>query len=248
MPVSLRYLRLSFLVKTTIFALVAMAMGGALLSSDLNTDSDDTSGINIDAYAALAIATGVLTLVTLPTMIALEIIRPGGPTSMIIVEIIWLSILSVLWLATGADTVQQLQTIDDETDLGAGGICTNAVRLVDDTLNSEVKTACAETKAIAGFAFLDSFLLLIYVITILIVALTRKRKGVWTSSVANLYSASGSGEKVPIPRSYSSYPPSQQNSSYASYPQVGQTSSYASYQVEQHTGTGGSVQTGTVHV
>ncbi|KAJ7214875.1 hypothetical protein GGX14DRAFT_609601 [Mycena pura] len=288
MGFSYRYLRLSFLVTTIVFGLTALAMGGAVIGA---------SGDDSPTYAALALATGALTLLTIPIMIALEILLPDGPMSMIVVEIPLLGVLSVLWLAVGADAAQGLQTHHDQSDNGingdpsginspASGICVpqpqaqsdfsqsnfnqrsasllgRALRAIasrvgdfDTGTNTNTNTntgtntgtnepkdvvsiVCAETKVITSFGFLVWFFLMLYIITVIIVALTRKHKGVWTSSVANLNTPQPArAEKSPVDPAYGSYPPpAQQNSSYTYPPPLEQ----------HHTGTGGSVQIGTVH-
>jgi len=218
------------LAAASLFGLVALAMGGALAGASGPTVLGDSF---VAPYAALAIATGVLTLVTLVPMIVLEKIRPGGPTSMIIVEVAWLSILSVLWLATGSESAVYLEAVSD-FGFGFGGICDTGDSSPDDLFgspDSTIAAGCGETRAIAAFGFLNWLLLMFYVILILILgvmASSRKQAGVWTSSVANIQSGAGPAEKGPgpIPHSYASYPP-----------------------VESHnTGTGGTLQAGTVHV
>jgi len=127
-------------------------------------------------YAALAIAAAILTFLTLPAMIALENLRPGGPTSMIIVEILWLFFLSILWLATGADAV-------DFYTAGFWFAC-GQPEFQD---NLEI-TSCNEISALEGFAFVNWIILLVYSVMLLIMssaAASRKHTGVWTSSVAN---------------------------------------------------------------
>ncbi|KAJ7762830.1 hypothetical protein DFH07DRAFT_956731 [Mycena maculata] len=147
------------------FSVIVLGLGAALTS---------TTEKYLDGYfefAALAIATASLTMLTLPIMIALEYTKPNAFTSMIIVELSWLSILWVLWLATGADGAQ------------AGQIFISGCGYVD----SLVDAACRETAAIQAFSFLNWIILLAYTILILvlsIIASTRKHTGVWKSSVA----------------------------------------------------------------
>ncbi|KAJ7214877.1 hypothetical protein GGX14DRAFT_443310 [Mycena pura] len=228
MGLPLHTVRLVVLAAVSLFGLVALAMGGALAGAAGPTVVGDT---DIAPYASLAIATGVLTLVTLLPMIVLEIIRPGGPTSMIIVEIAWLSILAILWLATGAETAAVLQAVSD-FGLGFGGICDSDDDLSDligSSAASQISAGCGETKAIAAFGFLNWLLLTFYVVVILIfgiMASSRKQAGVWTSSVSGMQSGAGPAEKNSVPRSYAAYPPVVE---------------------PQSTGTGGTVQAGTVH-
>jgi len=57
-------------------------------------------------FAALGIATAVLSLLSLPVMLLIDNIRKGALTSMILVEIAWLGLLWVLWVATAGTSSQ----------------------------------------------------------------------------------------------------------------------------------------------
>ncbi|KAJ7499323.1 hypothetical protein FB451DRAFT_954409, partial [Mycena latifolia] len=150
------------------FAVIVLGLSAALTS----TTEEFLAGYF--EFAALAIATAALTLITLPIMIALEFLRPSTAfTSMIVVELSWLSILWVLWLATAADSAQagQLTFIS-----GCGYI------------NNSIEGACRETAAIQAFSFLNWIILMTYTTLILvltIIASARKHTGVWKSSVAD---------------------------------------------------------------
>jgi len=77
----------------SLFSLIAIILGGVFTTDTLST-----------SFAALAIATGLLTILTLPVMLTLSVIRKGAFTSMIAVEIGWTSFLWVMWLAVGASS------------------------------------------------------------------------------------------------------------------------------------------------
>ncbi|KAF7354960.1 hypothetical protein MSAN_01411100 [Mycena sanguinolenta] len=149
------------------FAVIVLGLSAALTS---------TTEKYLDGYfkfAALAIATSVLTLLTLPLMIALEITQSGAAfTSKIMVELPWLSILWVLWLATGSDGAQAAQTVFLAD-------CSDYI--------PKIKAACQETSAIQAFSFLNWLILMAYTIFVLVLAIiaqTRQHTGVWSSSVA----------------------------------------------------------------
>ncbi|KAJ7167095.1 hypothetical protein C8R46DRAFT_1219474 [Mycena filopes] len=170
MAVSLTLVRSVVLSTSIFFAVIDMALAAALTST--STKLFDV----YFPYAATAIAASILTLLTLPAMISLERTRPGGPTSMIIVEISWLFFLSILWLAVGADAAQ-FQSVGFWFGCGRIG--------VDDSLDVG---ACQEISALEAFAFLNWIMLLGYVGTLLVMSLaaaSRKHTNVWTSSVAN---------------------------------------------------------------
>ncbi|KAJ7122834.1 hypothetical protein C8R44DRAFT_735478 [Mycena epipterygia] len=187
-------------------------------------------------FAALAIATASLTLLTVPVMIILEIMRPGTTfTSMIVVELSWLSILWVLWLATAADGAQAAQ---DTFIAGCGYI---------DTI---VDTACRETAGVQAFAFLNWLILMAYTILILvltIIASSRKHAGVWKSSVADApFFTPGAAPAVPPATSQTSQPATATAGSYGGGYSTQHTT--AAHTTASPGGTGpASVQAGTVH-
>ncbi|KAF8211543.1 hypothetical protein K438DRAFT_1958637 [Mycena galopus ATCC 62051] len=149
------------------FSVIVLGLSAAL------TSTTETYGDTYVTFAALAIATAGLTLITLPIMIALEYTQSGGAfTSMVLIELVWFSILWLLWLATGADTAQEAS---DTFHFSCG-----------DYLNDIVKGACNQTSAIQAFSFLNWIILLAYTILILvlsIIAHNRQHTGVWKSSV-----------------------------------------------------------------
>ncbi|KAJ7753538.1 hypothetical protein B0H16DRAFT_1544455 [Mycena metata] len=170
MGLPLTLIRVVVFSTSIFFALLDLALAGAVTSTS-------TASFNVYfPYAALAIATAILTFLTLPAMLALEKFRPGGPTSMIIVEICWLFLLSILWLATGADAA-------DYESVGFWFACGNP-----EEQGSVDRAACSQISAIAAFAFLNWIILMGYIGTLLVLSLaaaSRKHTGVWTSSVAD---------------------------------------------------------------
>ncbi|KAF8211541.1 hypothetical protein K438DRAFT_1752269 [Mycena galopus ATCC 62051] len=216
------------------FSVIVLALSAALTS---------TTETYLDGYftfAALAIATAGLTLITLPIMIALEYTHSGGAfTSMVLVELVWLSILWVLWLATAADAAQNAS----DTFLVSCG----------DYLNDKVKGACNETSAIQAFSHLNWIILLAYTVLILVLSITahnRQHTHVWKSSVGGApFFTPGAAPANPPATSQPahaggiSYPPTEVNAGGYEAPQVVHSMSGS-----QSGGTGpASVQAGTVH-
>jgi len=164
-PISL--VRITALSVVLAFAVIVLGLSAALTS----TTEKFLDGFF--EFAALGIATAALTIITLPIMIILEVLRPGVTfTSMIAVELSWLSILWVLWLATAADSAQAGQA----TFISG---C--------DYIDSTVKAACQQTAGIQAFSFLNWIILMGYTILILVLSLiahSRQHTGVWKSSVA----------------------------------------------------------------
>ncbi|EIW56535.1 uncharacterized protein TRAVEDRAFT_49360 [Trametes versicolor FP-101664 SS1] len=122
-----------------------------------------------DNFEVFGIAVGVLNVVTVTVMLVVDYLRTGAFTSMVLVELIWISILWVLWLAEGALTAND----------------TSAVFQTCDFVSTLLNQACNETRAIEAFAFITWLVLLAYTITLLTVALINASRGapMWTSSV-----------------------------------------------------------------
>ncbi|KAJ7047760.1 hypothetical protein C8F04DRAFT_21117 [Mycena alexandri] len=187
-------------------------------------------------FAALAIATASITLITVPIMITLEFLRPGVAfTSMIVVELSWLSIVWVLWLATAADGAQEGQIF---------------ISNCGDYLDGIVKTACQEAQAVQAFSFLNWIILMIYTIFILVLtitAVTRKHTGVWRSSVADApFFTPGTEPTIPP---VTSQPASAPAGSLGHAPHSVGTGGYEAQHITTEAGGTGpaSVQAGAVH-
>ncbi|KAI9466694.1 hypothetical protein BJY52DRAFT_9129 [Lactarius psammicola] len=158
-------------------------------------------------FAALALATSLLTLLTVIPMFVVDRYRQGAIFSYIIVEIGWLSVLWVLWLASGADAASTDQQffLGSSCDFGFLG---------DD---GGLSRGCNEIKAITAFSFLTWLILMTYTGVLLFLAIRAQERGqrVWKMSVredAIFYSEAkfgGSPAQVPtVPASLpQSYPP-----------------------------------------
>ncbi|KAJ7731422.1 hypothetical protein DFH07DRAFT_847269 [Mycena maculata] len=186
MALPLPFIRVVVLSTAIIFALIDIGLAAALTATSVYLP-----------YAVLAITSAALTLLTLPAMIGLEILRPSGPLSMIIVEIPWLFSLSILWLATWANSVGGKFSCGVQARVG----------LIEDKPEIVVdipSPACHEIPALEAFAFLNWILLLAYTGTLLILALgaacaRREHTSVWTSSVANTPFVFAFGAPAPAP-------------------------------------------------
>jgi len=156
-------------------------------------------------------------------MLIVDICRQGSVLSYIVFEIVWLSILSVLWLLSGTFTV----LVDGQIILSPDNL--------RDTQGSH------EIKGIIAFLFLASILLMSYTAVLLVLAIRAKGQGnsAWTTDIRDgvlFYSArktTGGAAQVqtvlaPIPYSL---PPSQQASPQQFPPQQSYPSSYPIAQV-----------------
>jgi len=188
---------------------------------------------NIDALvhasfdpASLALAVSVITIFTMVPIIALEHLRKGMVTSLVFVELIWVGVLWVLWLASGGE---------------AASLGVIASRCSSDFLSSGEKTLCSSIVAITAFSFLNWLILMGWFVTLLIFGvmgnhwnnsvpdtdLTRRHAsstGPAPSGYPNMAAAPGAASP------YGAYPPQQapqghpqqQAQGYQGYPQQGQ--------------------------
>jgi len=92
--------RLVVLSVVLLSTLVVLGLSASVTATSVNDYSVTFT------YADLGIATGGLTLLTVPTMIGIEATRKGAWTSMIVFEMCWLSALWVLWLVTAVLAAQ----------------------------------------------------------------------------------------------------------------------------------------------
>ena len=111
------------------------------------------------SFGPLAIATSLLTLLTLPVMYFLSVSRKGAFTSFVVVEVAWCWFLWIMWIATAGNTVW--------VNGFSGGLA-------------------AEAQVVEAFAFINWLALLFYTNTLFVVSIMSHHKGnssVWTSSV-----------------------------------------------------------------
>ncbi|KAF8503324.1 hypothetical protein F5888DRAFT_975674 [Russula emetica] len=79
---------------TIFFSLIVMSLSANLISLTMPAFYFN--------FSALALATALLSLLTVAIMLVVDRLRQGSIFSYIVVEIVWLSILWVLWLITGS--------------------------------------------------------------------------------------------------------------------------------------------------
>jgi len=195
--------RVITLTTVVVFSVIVLACAADWISS---TESNLGGYFK---YAALAVATALLTILTVPAMLAIDRLRRGAFTSLIVAELSWLGFLWIMWLATGAYAANEFGL--------AGSDCSISF------LPSWFTTGCEETQAIIAFSFLNWIALTGYLVSLLVVstiAATRNAP-VWFSSVKeanfspvniNTTGALGTPElKAPAPQGYpqQAYPPQQ---------------------------------------
>ncbi|KAH7922856.1 hypothetical protein BV22DRAFT_1016507 [Leucogyrophana mollusca] len=146
-------------------------------------------------FAALGVATSVLTMVSLIGIFVIDFLHQGAFTSMVLVELVWLFILWVLWVATAGETAA------DNNLYFPYGCIYDACKLF---------LACHEFGAVEAFAFLNFIILLIYTVVILVFAIIATSRGnnVWFTSVkeANFTAPASSAPAQPQQHPLSQYP------------------------------------------
>ncbi|KAF9028333.1 hypothetical protein BDZ89DRAFT_1133654 [Hymenopellis radicata] len=169
--------RLIALSAVTLFSVIILGLSGHLIYFT-------TTSFNVYfTYSAMAIATAVLTIMTAPVMLVIDMLRKGAFTSMVMVEMGWLGILWVLWLTSA-------------------GLAANANNLTFisncDYRFPELSGACKEGMAIEAFSFLSWLILMGYWGTLLVfslIAINRGNLTVWSSSASAIAGGNNTSEK-----------------------------------------------------
>ncbi|KAI0369275.1 hypothetical protein BV20DRAFT_968135 [Pilatotrama ljubarskyi] len=249
----LQIFRLAALGFTAFCGILVLSLGSHLTSLSIKY---------FDVYynfAVLSIAVGAISMLSVPVMLVIDFLRTGAFTSMVLVELVWLSILWVLWIATAALTADQTGT--------AFATC--------DFVYPILNQVCNETRAIEAFAFLAWIVLLAYTITLLVIALINANRGapMWKSSIKQQHpsvlppsapSASsappiaaqpqmgmmpqfptaqpGAGPHYPQPM-YAGAPPPASGQAYAPVPTASPVSGYATTTTTTTTGAGAAPST-----
>ncbi|KAH9483117.1 hypothetical protein JR316_0005218 [Psilocybe cubensis] len=202
----------------TLFALLELALGAAIINW---TETKLVLG-GYFSFAALAIATGILTFLTLPVMLFFSRTRKGAIVNLVIIEAIWTFVLWVLWVAVGGSAAG--------TNFIAA--CDNNF-VVDFYADIGLKTVCGEMKALTAFGFLTWFILLAFNIFLFFLVIRQHMRGnsnVWTGYIAETdfdHEGAGAGsgvvEQKISPTFSPQYPP---QSPPAGTPQTQTTSPY----------------------
>ncbi|KAI0669999.1 hypothetical protein C8Q78DRAFT_1079910 [Trametes maxima] len=156
--------RIAVLAWSSFCAIILLGLGAHFLASA------DTLRIPTAAWSGLAVATAVLSLITMPTMVIIDILRTGAFTSLIVVELAWLGFLGILFLATGAAAAQNAAGFWVECSTWTPALARNI---------------CGETSAGAAFGFLGWLPLWAYAATLLTLLILHANRGhyVWKTSV-----------------------------------------------------------------
>jgi hypothetical protein len=165
---TLHLVRMGVFATTSLFALIVIILGA------LVTNFSDKFLDGFFNYAALGIAAGLLTLFSLPVMLALSIVRKGAFTSMVAFEIGWIWFLWILWVSVGGNSASSLAFV---------GGCS-----IYSPFGTGVVAACNESTAITAFGFLNWVMLLFYnsfLATLTFRQHLRGNTGIWTKDVTD---------------------------------------------------------------
>jgi len=181
----------------SLFAFLELALGAAIT----NWTSTNFLG-SYFTFAAVGIATAVLTLLSLPVMLFLSLKRKGAITSMILIEFAWTWFLWIMWVSTGGSTASVFMLTD----------CSG--RFIDN-----FESLCREVQAFQAFGFLTWIILFGYNMFLLVLAIRQQMRGnssIWRSYILETdFSAAGSSapgftEQKFDPSSFApQYPPAQ---------------------------------------
>ncbi|CAA7270676.1 unnamed protein product [Cyclocybe aegerita] len=167
--------RIFGLVRTGVFGVVSLFALIAIILAALVTNFASTHFFSHFGFAALGIATGILTILTLPVMWFLSVKRKGAITSMTVFEIAWTWFLWIMWVSVGGSTVNTFWFVG----------CEDASSLI----TGDLETACRSTQGLAAFGFLNWIALLFFNIFLLTLAIRqhmRGHTGIWTSYVTEV--------------------------------------------------------------
>ncbi|KAL1937398.1 hypothetical protein VTO73DRAFT_13734 [Trametes versicolor] len=159
--------------------IAVLSLGVRLKSISLSEDhTDEFLGVLVffqhqfsPGFEVFGIAVGAITTSTALVILIVDHLRTGAFTSMVVFELVWSSILGVLWFVEGV--------------LGAHLTVLNFDNFSCDLFAASLQEVCNETQAIMGVAFGVWIVLHVYAIALLVFALRNKSRGapIWTSSL-----------------------------------------------------------------
>lgn len=163
--------RVVVLSLTCVFSLAVLAANGNLAQLEMKLESEAKLPGMITPFTSFNLAVSVMTLLTLPVMLAVDLMRRGAFSSLIIVEIIWLGVLVVLWLSTSAYTSHIFSPIQ--------GACHSS------TPFQTVVTLCNDIQVSLAFGWISWILVSAYWGTLFTLAISFARRGqpIWKSTV-----------------------------------------------------------------
>lgn len=174
------FYRLGSLTLATITAVIVLGLCSSSTSAFHSVLGGVFNGQSL-TYANLGIASGAMAIITLPIMIFVDFINDGRTGLPILIEVPWLCVLWVMFLATGISTknfVHDNWTVPN----GSGATCDEI-----DSRFPDVRKICNEWTPIEIVSWISAGLLFLYSITLLIISVMRSYGGrsMWGTSVKN---------------------------------------------------------------
>ncbi|KAK7689363.1 hypothetical protein QCA50_007154 [Cerrena zonata] len=169
--------RVSALSAVSGFSVIVLAVSAHYIAQTL-TGTLFIDGIQVlpadspDSFSVFNLVVALFTFITVPAMLTIDRLRKGAVTSLIMVELIWFGVLSVLWVAAAGLTADTIGPIVD--------LC---------KVNPRVKILqrmCKDGQVAAAFGFLAFIALLSYVVILLAQSIISSQHGspVWKTSVS----------------------------------------------------------------
>ncbi|KAI0639306.1 hypothetical protein C8Q77DRAFT_1080496 [Trametes polyzona] len=176
--------RIATLAFAIISAIILLGVGAHALAA-----TSTLRGLPTFAWAGLGVATAVFALLTLPAMLAIDLLRAGAFSSMIVVELAWFGFLGVLFLATGGAAAERAADFWVTCNTWTPALA---------------QTVCSETSAAAAFGFLGWLVLWAYSVTLLILLIIHANRGhyVWKTSVKEANFSAGIPPAAPTTNAY----------------------------------------------
>ncbi|PIL26016.1 hypothetical protein GSI_11770 [Ganoderma sinense ZZ0214-1] len=163
--------RVGSLVLATIFALVAFALSAQSKAAENHLVKSTT----LVVYSSMGIATGVLTLITMPIMFLRGNVSGMPFSSTVQIELLWTSVLWILWFVTGG-----LAFSDPDVALFKKDPTCNQLSKFPDLV-----TMCKDWQPIAALSVVTAVVLLLYTLVLLFVAVQRAmyKQPIWNATV-----------------------------------------------------------------
>jgi hypothetical protein len=192
-------------VANSLFQLLHFAVLGVLLFTSIILLGVSASLVNASGGffpgANFALATSILTLISLGPILVIDFLRAGAVTSFIFVELIWAGFLGILWLAVASDWGSFFGAIN----------CDAFFVGVDSSI-------CHQEQTVEAFAWINWLICWGWMGVVLVLSIISHSRGnnrVWFSPVGEgNFMGKGSGPATQYPQTYQTqpqagYPPQQ---------------------------------------
>ncbi|KAH8113295.1 hypothetical protein DFH11DRAFT_1601240 [Phellopilus nigrolimitatus] len=194
--------RLLVLFSVLTFSTIVLGLSANYISNFSSFTVPGVVSFTIPPWIGLAVASAVLSIIFVMPMVTIDFLRKGAVTSWVVVEVVILSILSVLWLAGAADVTAGYD-LSYLTRVGLPNTCHGLDELGTDVEALEISDPvqygylsainfdqlgmmCRSHEAVQAFAFLSWIFPMGYAITLFILAFLAQARGhpaIWTSTV-----------------------------------------------------------------